>query len=136
MIEELVEKKPALTERDLCTLHYNSYFKIVDVYKKEGVAQVRLLHVPENRARLLSGGLDIELVDKVFGDNESLVSMARVSLGEKMQMEIHPRSLDKKWCEQMEAPVGLTDEGNLCPLEPLPDSATEMASFGQTIHKL
>lgn len=30
----------------LCTLHFNSYFKVMDVYEKEGVTQIFLLHIP------------------------------------------------------------------------------------------
>lgn len=137
MIEDLVEKNPALAEWNLCTLHYNSYFKVVDVYEKEGVTQVMLLHIPESMARLMGGSLGIEFVDDALGGNKSFASMGRASLDEKMQMEVHPRSLDEKWCERMEAPVGLTNEGTLFPLEPLPDSATEKASsFGHAIHKM
>ena len=136
MIEDLVEKNPALAEWNLCTLHYNSYFKVVDVYEKEGVTQVMLLHIPESMARLMGGSLSI-VFDNALGENGSLMSMGRASLDEKMQMEVHPRSLDKKWCERMEAPVGLTNGGTLFPLEPLPDSATEKASsFGHAIHKM
>ena len=136
-IEDLVQKNPALAEWNLCTLHYNSYFKVADVYEKDGVTQVLLLHIPENMARLMNGSIGIEFVDQALGENGSLSGMARASLDEKIHMEVHPRSLDKVWCERMEAPVGLTDTGELFPLEPLPDSANpEMTSFGNVIHKM
>ena len=135
-VKDLVEKNPAIAEWNLCTLHYNSYFKVVDVYEKEGVTQVMLLHIPESMARLMHGDLSI-IFDNALGGNQSLVSLGRASLDDKMQMEVHPRSLDEKWCERMENPVGLTYEHILFPLEPLPDYATKVASsFGHTVHKM
>lgn len=135
-IEDLVKRNPAVEEWNLCTLHYNSYFKVMDIYEKDGVTQVFLLHIPENMARLM-GAASIEFVNQAMGENVSLVDMARGSLDEKMQMEVHPRSFDKEWCERTEAPVGLTAEGQLFPLEPMPDFANpEMANFGHAIHHM
>ena len=136
-IDDLVSKKPSIGEWNLCTLHYNSYLKVLDVYEKEGITQVFLLHIPENMARLINGVAGIEFVNQAMGENRSLVSMARDSLDEKMQMEVHPRSMDREWCERMEAPVGLTNEGKFFPLEPMPDYVNpEAASFGHAIHKM
>ena len=135
-IKDIVEKNPAIAEWNLCTLHYNSYFKVMDIYKKEGVTQVFLLHIPENMARLLREDFNMDFVDEALGENNSLKAIARASLDEKMKMDVHPRSLDPTWCERMEAPVGLTAEGDFFPLEPLPDSATKAASLGHSIRKM
>ena len=136
-IEDLVSNKPAIGEWNLCTLHYNSYLKVLDIYEKEGVTQVLLLHIPENMARLMNTLAGIHFVDQALGDDVSLVEMARASLDEKMKMEVHPRSLDKEWCERTEAPIGLNGEGNPFPLEPMPDYMNpEAASFGHAIHKM
>ena len=78
----------------------------------------------------------MDFVDEALGENNSLKAIARTSLDEKMKMDVHPRSLDPTWCERMEAPVGLTAEGDFFPLEPLPDSATKAASLGHSIRKM
>jgi len=136
-IEDLVKRNPKLAEWNLCTLHYNSYFKVLDIYKKENVTQVLLLHIPENMARLMNGLSGIQFIDQAMGENRSLVDIARSSLDQKMLMEVHPRSLDKEWCDRMDAPVGLTDECELFPLEPMPDYINqEAATFGHAVHKM
>lgn len=137
-IEDLVKNNPALEAWNLCTLHYNSYFKVMDVYEKNGVTQIFLLHIPENMARVLGGATDFNFIDEAMGNEKSLVEVARESLDQKMMQEVHPRSLDKEWCNRMEDPVGLDNDNKPIPLEPLPDSAvdTQMAGLGNMIHKM
>lgn len=45
-IEELCQQNPDVKKWNLCTFHFNSYFKVMDVYEKDGVTQVFLLHIP------------------------------------------------------------------------------------------
>ena len=136
-IEQLVSEKPYIGQWNQCMLHYNSYFKVFDIYEKEGVTQVLLLHIPENMARLMSGLAGIEFITQAMGTNESLVGMARASLDEKLKMEVHPRSLDREWCERTKDPVGLTAQGDFFPLEPMPDHVNpKAANFGQAIHNM
>lgn len=101
---------------NLCTFHPNSYFKVMDLYHKGNVTQVLLLHIPEAAARLMTDD-KLEFLGNVFPDGKSLVDMARQSLDEKMEDEVHPRSWDDEFCRRTYAPVGVDD--NLCPI-PLP----------------
>ena len=135
-IDELCQQNPNVRKWNLCTLHFNSYFKVMDVYEKDGVTQVFLLHIPASAAFFFGNGA-VNILNNGEDQETSLVDMARRSLDEKMHMEVHPRSLDREFCERMNHPVGLDDE-----YFPLPLGAAEepsegpAASLSSMIHKL
>lgn len=107
----------------------------MDVYEKNGVTQVFLLHIPENMARLLGGATDFNFIDEAMGNEKSLVEVARESLNQKMKQEVHPRSLDKEWCNRMEAPVGLDNDNQPVPLEPIHEFVDGVAIACQRIQE-
>ncbi len=135
-VDEVCQANPKVKRWNLCKFHFNSYFKVMDVYEKCGVTQVFLLHIPA--ASFIGHDETVSiLVNGATGQETSLIDMARKSLDEKMQMEVHPRSLDKEFCERMYRPVGLDDDFNPVPL----DSADEpgegaIADLSKMIHKL
>lgn len=137
-IPELCQQNPKVKEWSLCTLHFNSYFKVMDVYEKEGVTQVFLLHIPGAAAFFL--GHDetaINFMNEATGQETTLIDMARKSLDEKMQMDVHPRSLDKELTERMYHPIGLDDE--LYPVDPNKQDEPakgDIANLSSMIHKL
>lgn len=137
-IGELCEKNPNIKKWNLCTLHFNSYFKVMDIYEKEGVTQVFLLHIPAAAAFIL--GHDetaMNFVNESTGKGTSLIDMARKSLDDKLQMKVHRRSLDREFCERMNHPVGLDDDFHPVSL----DEADEpekgaIASISKMVHEL
>ena len=137
-IPELCQENPNVKNWNLCTLHFNSYFKVMDVYEKEGVTQVFLLHIPGAAAFFL--GHDetaMNFMNEATGQETTLIEMARKSLDEKMQMEVHPRSLDKELVERMHHPIGLDEE--YYPVDPnKQEEPTEgaVANLSSMIHKL
>lgn len=137
-IDELCQQNPNVKTWNLCTLHFNSYFKVMDVYEKNGVTQVFLLHIPAAAAFFL--GHDetaMNFVNEATGQETTLIEMARKSLDEKMQMDVHPRSLDKDFVERMHHPIGLDDE--YYPVDPNKQEEPEegaIANLSNMIHKL
>lgn len=137
-IPELCQENPNVKNWNLCTLHFNSYFKVMDVYEKEGVKQVFLLHIPGAAAFFL--GHDetaMNFVNEATGQETTLIQMARKSLDEKMKMEVHPRSLDKDFVERMHHPIGLDEE--YYPVNPnAQEEPTDgpIANLSSMIHKL
>ena len=135
-IDELCEQNPNVKKWNLCTMHFNSHFKVMDVYEKEGVTQVFLLHIPAAAAFFL-GHSTLDFLDQATGREASLVEMARNSLDEKLQMEVHPRSLDKEFVERMYHPIGLDDE--FYPISPAPvdePEEGEIAHISKMVHKM
>ncbi len=137
-VEDLCRKNPDVKKWNLCTFHFNSYFKVMDVYEREGVTQVFLLHIPPVAAFLL--GKDeaaINFINNATGEETSLVDRARKSLDDKLRLDVHPRSLDSTFCERMERPIGLDDEFHPIPLDADDEPTDEHdASLSNMIHKL
>ncbi len=107
---------------NLCVFHFNSYFKVMDIYRAGGVAQVLLLHIPHSARQIFGGGeSSIILMDTPEGEGLSIVDLARQSLDEKMRMEVHSRSLDENWTLRTEHPIGLDDDLHRMPLELCPE---------------
>jgi hypothetical protein len=137
-IDEMVRDNPNVKKWNLCVLHFNSYFKVMDVFTYEGVTQVFLLHIPKSAAIVLgSNEAPINFIDEATGQEKTLIETARQSLKEKMKMEVHPRSLDKDWIERTAHPVGLDEEFYPLPLSPAEEPETgEIASLSSLVHKM
>lgn len=137
-IDEMVRNNPNVKKWNLCVLHFNSYFKVMDVFTYEGVTQVFLLHIPKSAAIVLGNSeAPIHFIDDASGEEKNLIETARQSLIEKMKMDIHPRSLDKEWIERTAHPVGLDEEFYPLTLNPIEEPTTgELASLSSLVHKM
>lgn len=121
----------------LCVFHFNSYFKVMDIYRKDGVTQIFLLHIPHSALTIFGQGpLTVKMIEDTT-EEESAAGYARLSLDEKLQQDLHPRSLDEEWCRRTEHPIGLDENMQKLPLElyPEPEEGTEM-DISDLIHKL
>lgn len=136
-IEEMAKENPNVAKWNLATFHFNSFFKVMDVYETPLCTQVFLLHVPMSAALLLSGTTAFQFLDEATGTETSLVQMARKSLDEKLRMEFHDRSFDEEFCKRMEQPVGLSEDLTPYPLNPVPEpEGGDAASLSKVIHQL
>jgi len=97
------------------TLNVNSYFKVLDIYKKDGKTQFFLLHIPAQgveffrRTVLQLGGNNIE---------EQIIAKARQSLDTKMNMEPVRALEENAWIERTWFPVGMKDKDQFFSLYP------------------
>lgn len=130
----LVRENPDVGRWNLTTLHFNSYFKVMDIYSTPQCTQVFLLHIPPSAALLL-GDTDFNFIDQVKGNKQSLTDLARQSLDEKLHMDYHARSFDDALCKRMEAPIGLDADMKPYPLAPAIESG-EVAALSRLVHKL
>lgn len=137
-VDDICQHNPKVKEWNLCTLHFNSYFKVMDVYEKDGVTQVFLLHIPAAAAFFIGHSeTAMNFVNEATGRETTLIEMARQSLDEKMRMEVHPRSLDKEFVERMSHPVGLDNDFYPVPLSPMEEPEDgEIAALSSMIHKM
>ena len=137
-IEELCLENPDVKKWNLCTFHFNSYFKVMDVYEKDGVTQVFLLHIPPAAAFFLGNDeAAMNFMNEATGKETSLVDMARKSLDDKLKLDVHSRSLDPIFCKRMEHPIGLDDEFYPIPLDAADEPTDERdATLSNMIHKL
>ncbi|MCD8297655.1 MAG: WG repeat-containing protein [Prevotella sp.] len=136
-IEQLVKDNPNILKWNLVTFHFNSFFKVMDVYKTPQCTQVLLLHIPKSAAAFLNGTMAFNFLNGALGSRTSLVQLARRNLDEKLKMVYHERSLDEEWRKRMEYPVGLSEELTLCPLEPIPEPEDKyIAGLSKAVHRL
>lgn len=137
-VDELVKANHNVKEWNLCTLHFNSYFKVMDVYIKDGFVQVFLLHIPPAAACFFGKSKTaINFIDEVMGENSSLIEMARKSFDEKLNMDVHPCSLDCYFVERMYHPIGLDNDFSPVPLSPMEEPIDgELMYISNLIHKL
>ncbi len=122
---------------NLCTFHPNSYFKVMDIYRKGKVTQILLLHIPEAAARFMTNDT-IELPGSMFPNGKSLVETARESLDVKMEMDVHPRSWNEVLCNRMRQPIGLDVNSEPYPLPPVEDAyiPEEYRSLSNLVHEM
>lgn len=137
-VDDICRHNPYVKAWNLCTLHFNSYFKVMDVYQKEEVTQVFLLHIPAAAVFFLGHDESaMNFVNKATGQEATFVEMARKSLDEKLQMEVHPRSLDKEFVERMHHPIGLDETFHPVSLEQQEEQAEgELAAISKLVHKM
>ena len=94
----------------------NSFFKVLDVYKKEGITQVLLLHIPSSgieffrRTVFILGQENLE---------DEFKTMARQSLDTKLAGPVVQALEDQEWVDRTSFPIGQSDDYNLYPLEPV-----------------
>lgn len=123
---------------NMCTFHFNSYFKVMDIYHYEDVTQVFLLHIPHSALHVFGmGKMSVNFIDDLFNEDESLIGYARESLHEKIYDDIHPRSLDREWYRRTEHPIGFDDQRHKMPLDlaPEPEEGAAM-HMSQLVHKM
>lgn len=94
----------------LCTLHFNSYFKVMDVYQYEGVCQVLLLHIPYQALSLFQGEHSLNFVQGAA--NMNLVEIARKSLETKRKIEVCEDTTEDELFERMIQPIGMVFNGD------------------------
>ena len=135
---EMTASNPDIKKWNLCTFHFNSYFKVMDIYKVGEVTQIFLLHIPETAARLM-GNTDfgMQFINGAMGGEQTLVDIARRSLDDKMRMDVHPRSYDKVFVQRMEHPVGLDNDFYPVPLDPMAEPKdNDLALLSSAVHRL
>jgi len=99
----------------LHTINSNSYFKVLDVYKKGDRTQIFLLHIPAK-------GVDFfrNTVLKLGGNNlqEQLINKARKSLDQKMEMAPVDVLEEAEWVQRTAFPIGLDVNNQFFSIDP------------------
>jgi len=136
--QEMMATNPNIEKWGLCTFHFNSFLKVMDIYKVGDVTQIFLLHIPQAAARIMGNSdLGMQFINGAIGGQQTLVDIARKSLDEKMRMDVHPRSYDKDFVKRMEHPVGLDDNFYLVSRKPGPEPKDKkLALLSRLVHRL
>jgi TPR repeat protein len=97
------------------TVNANSYFKVMDVYKKDGITQIFLLHVPAKGVGLFKNlvlhadGIDME---------QQFIEKARANFDRNLTKPSAPELDDEEWINRTGFPIGMDGNYEFLPLEP------------------
>lgn len=129
----LYQINPDTEKWKLHTINANSYFKVLDVYKKGDKTQLFLLHIPAN-------GIDFFRNTALkLGDSnleEQIIEKARASLDQKMNMNAIQEFEDKEWVLRTNFPIGLDDTGNFFALQPTEEMMPQAIPLYNAIFKM
>lgn len=124
----LFKINPDTEKWGLHSINCNSYFKVLDVYKKERITQVFLIQIPYKgidfftSSVLMLGDQDVE---------NQIITKSRESLEKKLQSAIPPALNDQEWIKRTSLPIGLdtnNDFYRLMPTESIPPMAKPLHS--------
>lgn len=117
----------------LHTINANSYFKVLDIYEKGEKTQLLLLHVPAN-------GIDFfrKAILRIGGNNfeEQIIEKARISLDQKMEMNVIPELEEQEWVHRTSFPIGLDVKGDFFPLQPTEEMMPQAIPLYNAIFKM
>lgn len=116
------------------TLHFNSYFKVMDVYQVGDKTQVLLLHIPYQGIPLFSPDTSMQFNFEGVA-NINLVEMARKSFDTKMQMDPIPALESEAWIERTFELPGTNADG-IALFDPQEAADEKVKSFSELIHNL
>jgi len=129
----LYQLNPATEKWKLHTINANSYFKVLDIYKKDDKIQFFLLHIPAN-------GIDFfrNTVLRLGGDNleEQIIEKSRISLDQKMEMDVIPELEEQEWVHRTNFPIGLDVKGNFFSLQPTEEMMPQAIPLYNAIFKV
>lgn len=129
----LYQVNPDTEKWKLHTINSNSYFKVLDIYKKGEKTQFFLLHIPAN-------GIDFfrNTVLRLGGNNleEEIIEKSRISLDQKMEMTVIPELEEKEWVHRTSFPIGLDANGNFFTLQPTEEMMPQAIPLYNAIFKM
>jgi len=129
----LYQVNPDTEKWKLHTINANSYFKVLDIYKKGEKTQFFLLHIPAN-------GIDFfrNTVLRLGGNNleEQIIEKSRISLDQKMEMNAIPELEEQEWVHRTGFPIGLDVKGNLFSLQPTEEMMPQSVPLYNAIFKM
>lgn len=122
-----------LNEWKLHTLHFNSYFKVMDVYQVGDKTQVCLLHIPYQGIPLFAPDSSMQF-NFEGSANINLVELTRKSFDTKMQMDPIAAHESEAWTERTFELPGTCSTG-IVPFEPQEAPNPKVKEFSDLIHK-
>lgn len=105
---------PATKRWGFHSINCNSYFKVLDIYKKEQTTQIFLIHIPYQGINFFST-TKLRLGDQDF--EQQIIDKSRASLDKKLLSKIPAALNEKSWTDRTNFPIGLDSQNNFYALE-------------------
>ncbi|MDX1959625.1 MAG: hypothetical protein SFU98_13705 [Leptospiraceae bacterium] len=130
----IYELNPLTEKWRLHVINANSYFKILDIYKKENKTQFFLLHIPAKAVDLFSNNIEIVIKDSDI--EQQIIEKARNSFNEKMLMSEIEVFEEFEWLDRTSFPIGLDNNNDFFSLYPNFDLPPEAILLSNAIKKM
>lgn len=129
----LYKVNPEVEKWQQHTINADSYFKVLDIYQKEGKTQLFLLHIPAKATDFFKSA-----VLRLGEDNleEQFIGKARASLDQKMKMPPAAALEEAEWVHRTEFPIGLDVKNEFFPLQPTTPLLPQAAPLANAIRKM
>jgi len=96
-------------EQRLCVIMAGAFYKVLDIYEKDGKTQIFLLNVPDDAVDFFSKTkLNLE---------DDIIAKARGSLDQKINAPAVDAVNTPAWYDRTKDPLGMDDEGNIFSLD-------------------
>ena len=131
----LYKINPATAKWQLHSINANSYFKVLDIYQKEGKTQIFCLHIP-------ASGIDLFKISEFkIGENENdiekqIIEKARISLDQKLNLETVKALEENEWLKRTDFPIGLDKRNDFFSLYPTEGIFKEGTPLYSAIRKM
>ncbi|WP_018344246.1 hypothetical protein [Cytophaga aurantiaca] len=129
----LYKVNPDTEKWKLHTINANSYFKVLDIYRKGDKIQFFLLHIPAK-------GIDFfrNTVLNLGGQNleEQIIEKSRISFDQKMEMNSIAVLEEQAWNERTNFPIGLDNNNEFFSLNPTEEVFQQAIPLYNAIFKL
>jgi len=99
----------------LHVINCNSFFKVLDVYKKDEIIQIFILHIPYKGIDFFSTSV-IQIGEENF--EEAIIKKSRLSLDKKLKLESPEALNEKAWLKRTSFPIGLDHKNEFFSLMP------------------
>jgi len=129
----LFKVNPDTEKWGLHAINCNSYFKVLDVYEKEDITQVFILHIPYKGIDLFSRSV-LQLGEQNV--EEQIIGKARESLDHKLELEIPVSLNEEEWIKRTSFPIGLDKNDKFFSLEPTEPLIPMVLPLSSAIRKM
>jgi hypothetical protein len=94
---------PNAARYGFAALQNNSFFKVIDIYEKNGKKQIMLLHFPAYGAAIMKHGHP-EVID-------TIVEQVRKQFDDSLTAPALPELEEEPWVQRTSFPIGMSDDG-------------------------
>ncbi len=129
----LYKFNPETEKWGLHVINCNSFFKVLDVYRKEEITQILFLHIPYKGIELFKNTV-IFIGEENF--EEDIILKSRLSLDKKINLESPAALNEREWLERTCFPIGLDDNNEFFSLMPTEQLSLKAQILYSAIKKL
>ena len=129
----ILKFNPETEKWGLHVMNCNSFFKVLDVYKKNEITQIFMIHIPFKGIDFFRNSV-IQIGDENF-ENE-IIKKSRLSLDQKLNLEAPFALNEHEWLNRTNFPIGLDNNNEFFSLIPTEKISAKAQNLYLAIKKM